>query len=445
MKKVLTLLVAVVAIMACMVGCGQKFTSSVIPSAKPLPEESNNQKSFANRKLENEDLVAAVQLDDLWGYIDTDGEWVIEPVFEEALPFSEGYAAVCYNGDWGYIDAMGQPAFEGFVYDDVVSFTNGYAGVVRDGILTYIDTKGDTVITVGVADNSRNSYYGIADTADENGWIITTYFEDMDGKELKSYESLVDLNTGKTIIPPVYGKIEVYDRDFITVYPIVDGNVDYSVRNYYNHNGEEIQPLIMSRLQQQISNQARVYIDLGHGYFGFEVMNGEAFIDENNTYGICDIEGNIYAENLSIKPQKVSVVDGNPYVLWYDYQRVTTVYTDLQGNVILDNNYPLQSEAFSCGLARIANFPQVTDINGEFLYIDTTKPDYYINAQGEQVITIEDKGCNRGNSFNNGYASIYTAEEGGYGYIDTKGELICECIFEDALDFTYVNYTMQEE
>lgn len=440
MKKVLTLLVAVVAIMTCMVGCGQKSTSSVTPSAKPLPEESDNQKSFANRKLENEDLVAAVQLDDLWGYIDTDGEWVIEPVFEEALPFSEGYAAVCYNGDWGYIDAMGQSAFDGFVYDEATIFSNGYAGVVRDGILTYIDTKGDTVITVGVADDSKDSYYDMPDTADENGWIITTYWEGMNSNDFKYYRSLIDLNTGKTIIPPVYGEISIYDRDFIEVHPLVDDDIDFSVVNYYNQNGEEIQPFIISQLHEKISSQAVLTISLGHGYFVFGM-------DESlQSVGICDLDGNIYAENLNnLVPASLSVVDGNPYVLCISKKGFPSVYTDLQGNIILDNNYSISCEPFSCGLARVADNNIEVDANGEVVSVNDYGPDYYINAQGEKAITIEDKGCNRGNSFNNGYASIYTAEEGGYGYIDTKGELICECIFEDALDFTYVNYTMQEE
>ncbi|MBI4712917.1 MAG: WG repeat-containing protein [Planctomycetes bacterium] len=39
-----------------------------------------------------------------WGYIDTAGEYLVDPQFNNASPFSEGYAAVCIKSKWGYID-----------------------------------------------------------------------------------------------------------------------------------------------------------------------------------------------------------------------------------------------------------------------------------------------------------------------------------------------------
>jgi hypothetical protein len=40
---------------------------------------------------------------DLWGYMDRAGNTVIEPVFDNALDFTEGCAAVEYQGLWGFI------------------------------------------------------------------------------------------------------------------------------------------------------------------------------------------------------------------------------------------------------------------------------------------------------------------------------------------------------
>lgn len=39
-----------------------------------------------------------------WGYVDMDGQVVIEPHYDEAKSFSHGVAAVCINGKWGYIN-----------------------------------------------------------------------------------------------------------------------------------------------------------------------------------------------------------------------------------------------------------------------------------------------------------------------------------------------------
>src|SRR5262245_37082299 len=41
------------------------------------------------------------------GYIDSSGRVVLPPRYENALPFSEGRAAVMINGHWGYIDRAG--------------------------------------------------------------------------------------------------------------------------------------------------------------------------------------------------------------------------------------------------------------------------------------------------------------------------------------------------
>lgn len=47
--------------------------------------------------------LAVARADGLYGYVDTDGQWVIAPQFESAQPFSEGLAAVCQGGLRGYI------------------------------------------------------------------------------------------------------------------------------------------------------------------------------------------------------------------------------------------------------------------------------------------------------------------------------------------------------
>jgi len=42
-----------------------------------------------------------------WGFIDTNGNWAIQPEFDKARDFSNGFAAVNKNGQWGFIDQNG--------------------------------------------------------------------------------------------------------------------------------------------------------------------------------------------------------------------------------------------------------------------------------------------------------------------------------------------------
>lgn len=52
-----------------------------------------------------------------WGFADQDGSLIIDYIYEDAKPFTNGYAAVCKNGVWGYIDTKNymtiQPCFDG--------------------------------------------------------------------------------------------------------------------------------------------------------------------------------------------------------------------------------------------------------------------------------------------------------------------------------------------
>lgn len=48
---------------------------------------------------------AAVCIDDKWGYVDVDGKMVIEPKYDGARSFSNGYAAYNMFSQWGFIDA----------------------------------------------------------------------------------------------------------------------------------------------------------------------------------------------------------------------------------------------------------------------------------------------------------------------------------------------------
>src|SRR5438105_2982043 len=69
-----------------------------------------------------------VQVDGKYGFINSAGQIVINPQYDEATWFSEGLAGVKINGKWGFIDEAGriviQPQFDG-----VIDFYEGLASV----------------------------------------------------------------------------------------------------------------------------------------------------------------------------------------------------------------------------------------------------------------------------------------------------------------------------
>ena len=60
--------------------------------------------TYEDAKVFYETTYAAVKKGGKWGFIDKDGNWFIEPVYEDARSFCNGYAAVQIDGQWGFIN-----------------------------------------------------------------------------------------------------------------------------------------------------------------------------------------------------------------------------------------------------------------------------------------------------------------------------------------------------
>ena len=95
----------------------------------------------------SEGLAAFQDASGLWGYLNRQGEVVIEPAWDYAGDFCEGRARVRGdNQQYGYIDAEGNVAVAP-LFTASTDFDNGVACVQWDGAYSYIDEDG-----VGILD-----------------------------------------------------------------------------------------------------------------------------------------------------------------------------------------------------------------------------------------------------------------------------------------------------
>lgn len=69
-------------------------------------------KKFQAVHIFNDTTNAAVMINGKWGFINAAGEVVIEPQYEDARSFANGYAAVKKDGKWGFINAEGKMVIE---------------------------------------------------------------------------------------------------------------------------------------------------------------------------------------------------------------------------------------------------------------------------------------------------------------------------------------------
>ena len=89
------------------------------------------------------------------GFLDTNGDWFLEPQFDEAHSFNEGMAAVKYdlNGLWGYVSTDGtkhRPIFEDVPALTIGDYHNGLVLGFKSETekYVYIDKEGHEVINL---------------------------------------------------------------------------------------------------------------------------------------------------------------------------------------------------------------------------------------------------------------------------------------------------------
>lgn len=100
----------------------------------------------------------------LYGFENTEGEAVIEPIYLVANAFSEGFAVVARDIDgsgwpyeYGFIDQSGEEVIA-LIYQSAESFSEGFAVVKSNGLFGYIKTDG--TLALPFAYNSATSFSG---------------------------------------------------------------------------------------------------------------------------------------------------------------------------------------------------------------------------------------------------------------------------------------------
>lgn len=165
--------------------------------------------------------------EEVWGYIDTLGQWIITPRFDEAKDFSEGLAGVNIGGLWGYIDHSGYIAIQP-QYSDIYEFSEGLAGVFdSERIFQYIDKNGAVVIK----NNSMSDGSGFS-----NGLA-----------RVWSNWKLGFINKkGEYVIQPQYGNAQDFSEGMAAVkvgsffdgkWGYIDENSNFVIKAQYEHAG----------------------------------------------------------------------------------------------------------------------------------------------------------------------------------------------------------------
>ena len=91
---------------------------------------------------------ARVELNDKWGFVNTEGVEVVKVKYHEVDDFSEGFAGVKLDGKWGFVNTEGKEVVK-VKYDWVYYFHDGFAIVELNGKEGFVNTKGEEVLPPG--------------------------------------------------------------------------------------------------------------------------------------------------------------------------------------------------------------------------------------------------------------------------------------------------------
>lgn len=197
----------------------------------------------------------------VWGYIDVNGQWIIEPQFLYCMPFHNGYAQVLLsNYENAYIDPCGEIRIKWGKEEVMGSFEDDiaikYQVTEQDVILLdFLNAQGNVIATKIPVDKSSldTSWYEMEGQ--------TVYFEHRcfsEGLLLASLDGkygYLDM-TGEWVIEPKYEDAQPFSEGLAAV--CLNGKY-----GYIDHSGNEVVPCIYERAQSFSEGLGAVKLDNG--------------------------------------------------------------------------------------------------------------------------------------------------------------------------------------
>ena len=160
--------------------------------------------------------VQQIEKNNLYGFMDTLGNIILEPEYEATGWWSEGKGAVVKDGKWGYVDINGKMVID-FQFEYAGDFGSGLANVRNEDYMWgYIDHTGELVIPYKY-DKAYAFYEGVAAIKHDDYW------EFIDSTETV----VIDQRFADVVIS--------FDNDTAVV-----KFDEYGEYRYINHKGEDI-------------------------------------------------------------------------------------------------------------------------------------------------------------------------------------------------------------
>lgn len=390
-------------------------------------------------------LIPLKNTQDKYGYIDTLGNWVILPQFDDALAFNEGFASVCKNDSCYYINKEGYKT-SNFYYEETENYKNGIAIVKKENEYYLINRSGQ-YISKGyqdineVSDNlyvcKSNGFYGAINT---KGEIIIPF----------EYNKLGNFkNKFAYYLSNQYGLVDIFNKpmkaqwDWISD---VDTNTIAIVKNknkfgLISINEELILPVEYDYIS---SNFNEIYLVVKNNLYGFYNSKEKCFITSiNNNYN-SSFNINYYTNGKYfklLKDNEVALVDANGRysINFGSYSNLFFAKCDII-RVQKNNKYGFIDRK----LKPIASFDydKATDFENNVSVVAKGTTAILIDKNGKSIFTLKNGEIK---AIENSLFTIKQNEQ--LGLLDTNGKIILNMEYESINlihQYLYICYKKNE-
>lgn len=404
-----------------------------------------------------------------WGYVDQEGNWKVQAVYETALNFQEGVARIKKDGKWGLVNAefkeVAKPQYDFIDYlytDDNTTLLS--VGINRSGY-GFIDEKGEISILPsfsevgsfheGLVRIKENGLWGFANAHGEV--VIQPQYKEVgdfhEGRARfrnKRFWGYID-DQGSVIVPESYlragdfhgGLAWVQDDKF---YGFIGRDGAMVIEPAFSQCGDFHEGLAKARKKGKwglVDSRGRWV--LSPRFFRIKSFSDElAVVQDGGSHGMIDRSGNIV-----IKPEYREVgsfSDGLAVVrkqLEYGYMNKT-------GEMVIASQFP-RAEAFSCGRAAVF-------LDGKWGFIDLSgklvvenrfsKTGGFSESRAAVRVAgkwgfIEPNGrmtvpaiYKKVGSFHQGRAAVYQ-ERQGWGFVNTDGTVVIPLEYDEVGEFQH--------
>lgn len=327
------------------------------------------------------------------GYINQDGEVVIQPKYLEGGEFSEGLASVRLNGKYGFINTRDEITIPP-TYDFVETFYRGIVNVYINGEVMFINKKEGRVLP-----ETFNSFRFIDDS--------TGVFTTKDGKA-----GLYDFTQNRILVKPKSYQIGKFNNGLAVVTKRRDKRTEYGV----------------------MDKRGTFIVEFGRYLTIKEFVDGYALVkmndpasDDGNIDGAINVKGELLFQRPYKNHSYISedFHDGlaavSLYKYWLPEEEGVTYSTsksyegfiNLKGEVVYGDTLT----------------EYVNDFSNNRAFIQDTNRNYNVIDLNFKTLNTEPFDNVLGNGFVGGYAIVETYE--GWGIIDTNLNFIVSPIYEN--------------